>query len=870
MTGQRTDPGKPAMSDDPASFGDMLRRLRSAAGLSQEELAARAGLSRNGISNLERGRHPAPRLETLRLLADALGLAEPDCAALLAAARPSILRNGSEIAPSTYPGSLPAPLTRLIGREAELAALSAGLQDPEVRLLTVTGSGGVGKTRLAIASATAMRDAFPDGMAFVDLSPLTDAALVLPTIAGTLGVQAAAGQSLMVTLANFVSTRRLLLLLDNCEPVLGAAPELATLLGRCPGLTVLATSREPLRVRGEHEFLLMPLLLPAIDRLPAIEELTHSPAVALFVERACAVQPHFALTADNALAVAAICQRLDGLPLAIELAAARVKVLPPPALLARLEHRLPMLTGGGRDLPERQRTMRDAIAWSYDLLSPNEQALLRRLSVFAGGFTLTAADAVAGSGSGSGIFEGLASLIDQSLLQQMAEPEGDPRYVMLETIREYGLERLAASGETEDARREHGIHFLALAEQAAPAWWGPEPRPWLERLEAEHDNLRAALGWAVEQADVEFGFRLASALHWFWRVRGPVSEGRQWAERVLARCAAAAPALHARLLTGAGDLAMVEHDYLRAVALHEESLEVTRELGDRRILAWALGFRGLTAVHEGDLERADDLLTRSLTEAREAGDVHWIIGALDTRASIASRHGDLDRAVALLEEALAAGREAGAAWHVANVLSHLGDVAAELGDDERADRLYRDSLGQLWEIGDRRDFAGALAGFAGLVARRGDAERGARLCGVVDALLQIGGVNLPPFGQTSYERALAAARDGLGDAAFAAARAAGRALPPEAILAETERGSERPAEIIETDCPGQAETSFGLTPREREVLALLCQRLTDREIADALFVSPRTAGFHVSNVLSKIGAANRREAAALATHYDLT
>jgi DNA-binding CsgD family transcriptional regulator len=315
---------------------------------------------------------------------------------------------------------------------------------------------------------------------------------------------------------------------------------------------------------------------------------------------------------------------------------------------------------------------------------------------------------------------------------------------------------------------------------------------------------------------------------------------------------------------------MVEHDYPRAVALHEESLAIARELGDRRILAWALGFRGLTAVHEGDLERADDLLTRALTEAREAGDVHWIIAALDTRASIASRHGDLDRAVVLLEEALVAGREAGAAWHVANVLSHLGDVAAELGDDERADRLYRDSLGQLWEIGDRRDFAGALAGFAGLVARRGDAERGARLCGVVDALLQIGGVNLPPFGQTSYERALAAARDGLGDAAFAAARAAGRALPPEAILAETERGPERPAEIVETDCPGQSETSFGLTPREREVLALLCQRLTDREIADALFVSPRTAGFHVSNVLSKIGAANRREAAALATHYDLT
>jgi predicted ATPase/DNA-binding CsgD family transcriptional regulator/DNA-binding XRE family transcriptional regulator len=858
------------MSESTLVFGEVLRRVRIAAGLSPEELAKRAGLSRNGISDLEWGLHPAPRLETVYLLADALALPELDREALLAAARPSNLRNGSQIAPSTYPGSLPAPLTRLIGREAELSALSVRVQDAEVRLLTVTGPGGVGKTRLAIAAAAAVQNAFPDGMAFVDLSPLMDAALVLPAIAGALGVLASVREPLMATLSTFVATKRLLLLLDNCEPVLGVAPEIAILLAGCPGLTVLATSRESLRVRGEHEFPLSPLALPAMECLLAIGELTHSPAVALFVERAHAVQPHFALTADNALAVSAICRRLDGLPLAIELAAARVKVLPPPALLARLEHRLPMLTGGGRDLPERQRTMRDAIAWSYDLLSPNEQALLQRLAVFAGGFTLTAADAVVGSSSESDVFEGLASLIDHSLLQQVAEPEGDPRYVMLETIREYGLERLAASGETGAVRREHAVHFLALAERAASEWWGPEPRPWLERLEVEHDNLRAALGWSVEQEDIEFGLRLASALHWFWRVRGPVSEGRQWTERVLARCLPAAPALRAKLLTRAGDLAMVEHDYPRAVALHEESLKIAQELGDRRILAWALGFRGLTAVHEDDLERAEELLTRALTEAREVGDDHWIAAALDTRASIASRRGDLDRALALLDEALAAARAAGAAWHVANVVSHLGDVATELGDEERADRLYRDSLGQLWEIGDRRDFAGALAGFAGLVARRGDAERGARLCGVVDALLQVGGVNLPPFGQTSYERTLAAARDGLGDAAFAAARAAGSALPPEAILAEAERGPERPAEIAESDCLDRPRTSFGLTPREREVLALLCQRLTDREIADALFVSPRTAGFHVSNVLSKIGAANRREAAALAAHHDLT
>ena len=318
------------------AFGDLLRRLRTAAALSQEELAERAGLSRHGISDLERGARHAPRLETVRMLADALALAETDRQALLAAARPALLGNGPAVAPPASPGSLPAPLTRLIGRETELAALSAGLQDAEVRLLTVTGPGGVGKTRLAIAVAAAVQEAFPDGVVFVDLAPLSDPALVVPTIAVAFGVQAGADQVLLDRLCRFFAEKRLLLLLDNCEPVLGAAPDVATLLARCPGLTVLATSREPWRVRGEQEFPLHPLPLPASDRLLAIEEVQGSPAVALFVERAHAVQPRFALTAENAGAVAAICRRLDGLPLAIELAAARVKVLPPAALLARL------------------------------------------------------------------------------------------------------------------------------------------------------------------------------------------------------------------------------------------------------------------------------------------------------------------------------------------------------------------------------------------------------------------------------------------------------------------------------------------------------------------------------------------------------
>src|SRR5918994_2442283 len=382
------------MSETTALFGNLLRRLRSAAALSQEALAERAGLSRHGVSDLERGARHAPRLETVRMLADALALEEADRGALLAAARPELLRgDGATSAPSSAV-SLPAPLTRLIGREMELTALRATLQDANVRLLTVTGPGGVGKTRLALALTTGMQEAFADWVVFVDLSLLSDPDLVVPTIAVAFGVQESADRVLLDRLVQFLAEKRLLLLLDNCEPVLTAAPDVAKLLGRCSGLTILATSREPWRVRGEQEFPLLPLPLPPIDRPVGVEEVQSSPAVALFVERAHAVQPHFALTAENADAVVAICQRLDGLPLAIELAAARIKLLPPAVLLARLEQRLPLLTGGGRDAPGRQRTMRGAIARAYHLLSAEEQALFRRLAVFIGGWRLGAAGGV--------------------------------------------------------------------------------------------------------------------------------------------------------------------------------------------------------------------------------------------------------------------------------------------------------------------------------------------------------------------------------------------------------------------------------------------------------------------------------------------
>src|SRR5215203_2947225 len=450
------------MHGDTTAFGAVLRQFRTAAALSQAELAERAGLSERGISDLERSVRRAPHLTTIRLLADALKLTPPDQQTLLAAARQA---SGSEMPAGALAwfAPLPALLTSLVGRERELAALATLVVRPDGRLITLTGPGGSGKTRLALeAGRTLLRD-FGDGVVFVDLTPLTDAALVLPTIASTLGVREQMGYRLVETLINVLASKHLLLLLDNCEQVLDAAPEIAELLVASPDLSIIATSREPLRMRGERVVPVLPLPVPAADGPLVVEELACVPSVALFVERATASYPAFALTADTASAVAAICRRLDGLPLAIELAAARINVLPPASLLARLERRLPLLAGGGRDLPARQRTMRDAIAWSYDLLSSAEQALFRHLAVFAGGFTLVAVEAVAAPDRNLPVLDGVVALVEQSLVRQMPGIDDEPRYQMLETVREFGLEQLDASGELDEARAQHAEHYLRLS-----------------------------------------------------------------------------------------------------------------------------------------------------------------------------------------------------------------------------------------------------------------------------------------------------------------------------------------------------------------------------------------------------------------------
>ncbi len=776
------------MTRQSSAFGDLLRQYRVTAGLTQHALAERARVGRRTISDLERGLFHSPQRDTVARLAQALDLSARDRIGFEAA---GLRRHGSSLSRPPQTGhshNLPPQLTGLVGRERDVAVVAALLRHDDGRLLTLTGPPGVGKTRLSMGAAERLLGLFADGVYVIALAPVTDPDQVASVIAATLGVREEGGQSVGESVRAHLRERHMLLVLDNFEHVAAAAVLVVDLLTVCPRLTVLVTSRAPLHVRGEQTFAVSPLALPdPTDPLP-VDTLTQYSAIELFLQRARALAPDFELTVANAPAVVAICRRLDGLPLAIELAAPRIALLPPQALLARLERRLSLLIAGAHDLPRRQRTLRTAIAWSYDLLDADERALFARLGIFVVNCTLEAAEAVCGTAGDrqDTVLDRLASLMNKSLLRMDVGGHGEPRFGMLETIREYALERLAESGDEEESRRRHAGYYLALAEAAEPELTGPTQGMWLERLEDEGDNLRAALRWARESEEIETGLRLAGALWRFWYTRGYQREGRGWLEGLLALAVTGpdGPSMvaQAKALNAAGVLAYYQGDCVQAIALHEESLALRRELADKQAIASSLHNLASNVALCGDHERAVELYEESLALSRDLGAKLAIAATLSNLGDIAREQGAYGRATALSEESLALMRELGDTWGIALLLTNLGRLACEQRDYRRAAGLYAESLALYRRLGDKSEVIACLQDVADLIYRQGQAEQAARLYGAVAAGRDANGHALSPIDQARFERDVAVIRAALGVDSFAGAWMEGRALPLEQIV----------------------------------------------------------------------------------------
>jgi predicted ATPase/DNA-binding XRE family transcriptional regulator len=703
------------------SFGRIIRTRRKALDLTQAALAQQVGCAEITIRKIEAD-EIRPSRQFLARLADQLGIAAGEQAGFVAAGRGAV---------SERINNLPTPPNALIGRQAELAAARARFQTDGVRLLTLTGPGGAGKTRLGLQIAQELADTFYDGVCFVPLAALVAPELVGVAIAQALALDDQGSAPPIEQLKQFLRDRVLLLVLDNFEQIVAAAPLVAALLADCPHLRVLVTSRVPLHLSGEHEFAVPPLALPA-PRAAVSDESSAYPAIALFVARARAVRADFALTRDNAPAIAEICARLDGLPLAIELAAAWIKLLTPDALLSRLSGAQPLhiLAGGPRDLPVRQQTLRNTTAWSYNLLAATEQRLFRALGVCVGGCTLEDAEAITGDRSlaSADLLAALAALVDDSLLRREVDRAGTVRVAMLETIREYARELLADSGELPDLRERHARTFLALAQAARLHLQDGQLEIWLERLATDHDNLRAALAWSCSPAgDATLGLQLAEALWEFWLMRGYVGEGRAWIAALLRLQATHKPSLaHARLLGGAGRLAWAQNDWRQAAALLEQSRALCAELGDIAGCAIALNHLGEVAEAQGQYPQAAALFAQSLTLFEQLGDRDGCASVLVSYGQMMQAQGQHKRAAELVATSLTLFEGLGDRRGLAVALTVQGQVMNMLGEHARADELFGRSLEVFGSLGFRHGVGWALTNQGQAALAQGDCSRAER------------------------------------------------------------------------------------------------------------------------------------------------